>query len=98
LGLEVGVELMSSECRVKHLSLSVSNICIKVCENSVEVSISPSWDSLGRHEYIAVGTVDEVLNELNKLVEDIQRASKAIEDMVMEVGREDDDKQVHGHG
>jgi hypothetical protein len=91
----VVVGLMGSECRVKRLILSVSNIYIRVCGNSVEVDISPSWDSIGRHEYIAVGTVDEVLNEISKLVEDIRRVSKAIEDIVNEVENRDVDKQVN---
>jgi hypothetical protein len=56
-----------------------------VCVNSVEVDISPSWDSIDRHKYVAVGVVDEVIKELKQLAEDILKSIKALEDMVREV-------------
>jgi hypothetical protein len=63
------------------MQLCAASIYIRVCGDQVEVSISPLWDNIGRHEYVAIGTVDEVLEELRKLAEDIQRVSRAIEDM-----------------
>jgi hypothetical protein len=80
---------MDGECIVNRFALSVSNIYVRVCGDRVEVGISPSWDSIGRHEYIIIGSVDEVLNGLSKLIEDIMYASKAIEDMVKEVRNRD---------
>jgi hypothetical protein len=80
------VEIMGSECIVKHLTLSVSNIYIRVCGDEAEVGVSPLWDSIGRHEYVVVGTVGEVLNELRKLAEDIRVASKSIDDVVNDAG------------
>ena len=63
------------------MQLQVASIYIRVCGDRAEVGISPLWDNIGRHEYVAIGAVDEVIEELRKLAEDIQRASKAIEDM-----------------
>jgi hypothetical protein len=63
------------------MHLRAASIYIRVCGDRAEVGISPLWDNIGRHEYVAIGSVDEVLEELRKLAEDIQRVSKAVMDM-----------------
>jgi hypothetical protein len=73
---------METECKVKLMRLQVANVCIRVCGDEVEVGISPPWDTIGRHEYVVVGTVDEVIKELKQLAEDILKAVKAFEYMV----------------
>jgi hypothetical protein len=50
-----------------------------VCGDEAEVRVSPAWDSVGRHEYVAVGSVGEVVKELRQLAEDILRAVEALE-------------------
>jgi hypothetical protein len=76
---------MNSECRAKVLQLQAAQVYIRVCGDEAEVGISPSWDSIGRHEYIAAGAVDEVIKELKQLAEDVLKAAKALEDIIKEV-------------
>ena len=61
---------MGKECKIISLQLQVANIYIRVCGGEAEVSISPVWG----HEYTAVGTVEEVVEELKQLSEDILKA------------------------
>ena len=70
------------DCESRRLQLQVSNIYIRVCGDEAEVGISPIWDTIGRHEYIVVGKVDDVVNELRRLAEDILKVIKALEYMV----------------
>jgi hypothetical protein len=72
---------MVGECRVRSLQLQAANIYIRVCGGEAEVGISPLWDTIGRHEYIATGTAEEVAKELKQLAEDILKAVKELEDM-----------------
>ena len=76
---------MRVDCKLRNLQLKVASIYVKVCKAEAEARISPIWDAIGRHEYLAIGAVDEVLNELKQLAEDILNATKALEDMVREV-------------
>ena len=76
---------MRANCKLRNLHLKVASIYVKVCKDEAEARISPIWDAIGRHEYLAIGAVDEVLNELKQLAEDILCAVKALEDMVREV-------------
>jgi len=69
------------ECKVRRLQLQAANIYIRVCGDEAEVGISPAWDTIGRHEYIAAGTAEEVAEELKQLAEDILKAVKELEDM-----------------
>jgi hypothetical protein len=73
---------MKGGCELRSLQLQVANIYIRVCGDEAEVGISPTWDTTGRHEYVVVGTIDDVINELKQLVEDILKAIKTIEYMV----------------
>jgi hypothetical protein len=50
------------------------------------VRISPKWDIVDRYEYLIVGTIWEVLDELKKLAEDVLKVVKALEGLVEEVG------------
>ena len=70
---------------MRNLHLKVASIYVKVCKDEAEARISPIWGTIGRHEYLAIGAVDEVLNELKQLAEDILNATKALEDMAREV-------------
>jgi hypothetical protein len=65
---------MGKECKIISLQLQAANIYIRVCGGEAEVSISPVRDTIGRHEYTAVGTVEEVVEELKQLAEDILKA------------------------
>ena len=76
---------MRADCKLRNLQLKVASIYVKVCKDEAEARISPIWDAIGRHEYLAIGAVDEVLRELKQLAEDILNATKAFEDMVREV-------------
>jgi hypothetical protein len=62
----------------------VASIYIRVCGDEAEVRVSPVWDSVGRHEYVAVGSVGEVVGELRQLAEDILRAVEALENVAGE--------------
>jgi hypothetical protein len=73
---------MKGGCELSSLQLKVANIYIRLYGDRVEVGISPVWNTTGRHEYVVVGTIDDVINELKQLVEDILKAIKALEYMV----------------
>jgi hypothetical protein len=79
-----GCTAVGKECKVRSLQLKVASIYIRVCGDEAEVGISPLWDNIGRHEYTAVGTAEEVLNELKQLAEDVLKAVKELEDMSRE--------------
>jgi hypothetical protein len=72
---------MATECKVRNLQLQVANIYIRVCGDEAEISISPIWDVIFRHEYVAIGKVDEVLNELKQLAEEILKAVEELQKM-----------------
>jgi hypothetical protein len=69
----------SIECRSKLLQLQASTIFIRVCGDEAEVSISPAWDVVGRHEYIIVGKVEEVLDELKQISEEVRKAVEELQ-------------------
>jgi hypothetical protein len=69
----------SIECRSKLLQLQASTIFIRVCGGEAEVSISPAWDVVGRHEYIIVGKVEEVLDELKRISEEVRKAIEELQ-------------------
>jgi len=68
-------------CEFRSVWLRVASVYIRVCGDEAEVRVSPAWDSIGRHEYVAVGTVSEVLSELLQLAEDILKAVEVLESM-----------------
>jgi len=70
---------VGKECKVRNLQLQAANIYIRVCGDEAEVGISPAWDNIGRHEYTAFGTVEEVVKSLRRLAEDILEAVKELE-------------------
>jgi hypothetical protein len=72
---------METECKVRNLQLQVANIYIRVCGDEAEVSISPIWDVIFRHGYVAIGKVDEVLNELKQLAEEVLKAVEELQKM-----------------
>jgi tRNA(Phe) wybutosine-synthesizing methylase Tyw3 len=69
------------EYHTKILSLSSSRIVVELRGGTATVRISPKWDIVDRHEYLIVGTIWEVLDELKKLVEDLLKAVKALEEL-----------------
>ena len=69
------------EYHTKILNLSSSRIVVELRGGTATVRISPRWDVVGRHEYLIVGTIWEVLDELKKLVEDLLKAVKALEEL-----------------
>jgi len=76
---------MGVDCKLRDLQLKVARIYVEVCKDEAEARISPIWDVIGRYEYVAVGTVDEVIKKLKQLTEDILKAVKALEDIAEEV-------------
>jgi hypothetical protein len=72
------------ECRSKFLQLRVSGVYIRVCGDEAEVSISPIWDTIGRHEYTVTGKVSEVLGELKQLCEEVEKAVEELQRMAGE--------------
>lgn len=76
---------MESNCIARTLQLKVANIHIRMCGDEVEVGITPIWDNIERYEYIAIGKVNEVINELKQLSQDILEAVKELEEIVMNV-------------
>lgn len=76
---------MEPNCIARTLQLKAANIHIRMCGDEVEVGISPIWDNIERHEYVAIGKVDEVINELKQLSQDILEAVKVLEEIVMSV-------------
>jgi hypothetical protein len=69
------------EYHTKILNLSSSRIVVELRDGVAAVRISPKWDVVGRHEYLVIGSVEDALNELRKLVEDLLKAAKALEEL-----------------
>jgi hypothetical protein len=69
------------EYHTKILNLSSSRIVVELRGGTATVRISPKWDIVDRHEYLIVGSIWEVLDELRKLVEDLLKVAKALEEL-----------------
>jgi hypothetical protein len=72
---------MEAGCEFRSIQLRVASVYIRVCGDEAEVRVSPAWDNIGRHEYVAFGTVEEVLSELKQLAEGIMKAVEVLENM-----------------
>ena len=73
---------MGSECRAEILHLQSANVYIRLCGDVAEVGITPPWDNIERHEYIAIGKVDKVINDLRQLAKELLSVANELEKMV----------------
>jgi len=77
---------MGSECKTKLLRLQVANVYVRICEDEVEVDISPPWDSIGRHEYIFIDKIDRAVEGLKQLAKEILAVAEELEKISKKVG------------
>ena len=66
---------------MKSLHLSSSRVVVELRGGVAVVRITPRWDVAGRHEYLVIGSVEDVIEELRELAEDVQRAVEAVEEL-----------------
>jgi hypothetical protein len=59
------------KCDVRYLHLTVSKARIELCKDIVHIELMPVGDVAERHVYPFYGRVEEVANEIEKLINDL---------------------------
>jgi len=77
---------MEPECKIEIKYLQMANVYIRICNDEVEIDISPPWDSIGRHEYIFIDKIDKAVEGLKELAKEILAVAEELEKMVKKSG------------
>jgi hypothetical protein len=75
------------ECEVEYVYLLVSKARIEMCRDIIKIELMPIHDVAERHDYVLAGRVDDVINELEKLINDIIILKTIIKNKIKEIHR-----------